>query len=99
MGLRLALIFNYLFKVAKTSASRVFALKDCVKGMGTTTASTGLFEYFFGKWTLYFLPKLPIGKPEIGAVWPVVQRYWVLPYLTTSLTLYQYWAPLVIEKV
>ena len=40
MVLKLALIFNYLFKVAKTSASRVFALNDCVKGIGTTTAST-----------------------------------------------------------
>ena len=27
----------------------VFALKDPVNGIGTITASTGLFEYFFGK--------------------------------------------------
>ena len=49
MVLKLLLISNYLFKVAKTSASRVFALKDCVKGTGTTLASTGLLEYLFGK--------------------------------------------------
>ena len=49
MVLKQALISNYLFKVAKTSASRVLALKDCVNGTGTTLASTGLFAYFFGK--------------------------------------------------
>ena len=30
-------------------ASLVFGLKDSVNGIGTTTASTGLLEYFFGK--------------------------------------------------
>ena len=49
--------------LTKISDSRVFALNDWVNGIGTTTALTGLSEYFFGKWTLYFLPKLPIGKP------------------------------------
>ena len=49
MVLRLALISNYLFKTAKTSDSRVFALNDWVNGIGTTTALTGLSEYFFGK--------------------------------------------------
>jgi len=48
-GINASLTSNYLFKVAKTSASRVLALKDCVNGIGTTTASTGLLEYFFGK--------------------------------------------------
>jgi hypothetical protein len=60
-GIKAVLVFNYLFKTAKTSDSRVFWLKDCVNGIGTTTAETGVLEYFFGKWTLYFLPNLPIG--------------------------------------
>ena len=63
MVLKQALISNYLFNAAKTSDSRVFALKDCVNGIGTITALTGFLEYFFGKWTLYSLPKFPIGKP------------------------------------
>ena len=47
MVLRLVLISNYLFKTANISASRVFALNDWVKGIGTITALTGLLEYFF----------------------------------------------------
>ena len=43
--------------------SLVFGLKDSVNGTGTTTASTGLLEYFFGKCTLYCFPNLPVGKP------------------------------------
>ena len=41
-------------------------MKDSLNGISTTTASTGApgeSEYFSGKWTLYFVPTLPFGKP------------------------------------
>ena len=37
-----------------------------VNGTGTTSASTGtpgVSEYWSGKWTLYLVPTLPIGRP------------------------------------
>ena len=48
------------------TTSLVLALKDCLNGMSTTTASTGVpgvSEYLAGKWTLYLVPTLPLGKP------------------------------------
>ena len=48
------------------TTSLVLALKDCLNGISTTTASTGVpgvSEYFAGKCTLYLVPTLPLGKP------------------------------------
>ena len=44
----------------------MFALKDSLNGISTITASTGwpgVSEYWSGRWTLYFDPTVPTGKP------------------------------------